>query len=283
MKQLVIILFSLFCFFKAEAQGERLSGFDYVVIPERFDFQSERDQYQVNSLLKFLFNKYGFHAYFKDELPDVSRCDGLYTEIDRVNGFIWTEVSIKLLDCDGILFYQTKNGRSKLKEYAKAYSESIRMAFESIEILGVKQGTLQTLEKKSDQTRVARNAKSDSSNQTESVSVRDKPLVNKDTQKVNSDQNKANFPAVSLGLIPDLPLMSFQSDEVSYLLRRTNLGYQWYREDGQDLIYEGKFFVVENALFFEDKKQLRYLAKFSEQGALILERDGLELHFNNTD
>ena len=283
MKQHVIILFSLFCFFKVVAQGERLSGFDYVVIPERFDFQSERDQYQVNSLLKFLFNKYGFHAYFKDELPDVSRCDGLYAEIDRVNGFIWTEVSIKLLDCDGILFYQTKTGRSKLKEYAKAYSESIRMAFESIEILGVKQGSLQTLEKKSDETGVARNAKSDGLNQAESGSERDKPLVNKDTQKVNSDQNKANFPAVSLGLIPDLPLMSFQSDEVSYLLRRTNLGYQWYREDGQDLIYEGKFFVVENALFFEDKKQLRYLAKFSEEGALILERDGLELRFNNTD
>lgn len=283
MKQHVIILFSLLCFFKVEAQGERLSGFDYVVIPERFDFQSERDQYQVNSLLKFLFNKYGFHAYFKDELPDVSRCDGLYAEIDRVNGFIWTEVSIKLLDCDGILFYQTKNGRSKLKNYAKAYSESIRMAFESIEILGVKQGTLQTLEKKSDQTRVARNAISDSLNQTESGSVRDKPLTNKNTPKFNSDQNNAKFPAAPLGLIPDLPLMSFKSDEVSYLLRRTSLGYQWYREDGQDLIYEGKFFVVENALFFEDKKQLRYLAKFSEQGALILERDGLELLFNNTD
>ena len=120
-------------------------------------------------------------------------------------------------------------------------------------------------------------------NQTESVSVRDRPLTNKNTPKFKSDENNAEFPAASLGLIPDLPLMSFQSDEVSYLLRRTNLGYQWYREDGQDLIYEGKFFVVENALFFEDKKQLRYLAKFSEQGALILERDGLELHFNNTD
>jgi hypothetical protein len=119
------------------AQQERLSAFDYVVVPDRFDFQYERDQYQINSLLKFLFNKHGFHAFFPSELPDVSRCDGLYAEIEQVNGFVWTEVSIRLLDCDGILFYQTKSGRSKLKDFAKAYSESIRMAFESIEILGV--------------------------------------------------------------------------------------------------------------------------------------------------
>jgi hypothetical protein len=79
------------------AQQERLSAFDYVVVPDRFDFQYERDQYQINSLLKFLFNKHGFHAFFPSELPDVSRCDGLYAEIEQVNGFVWTEVSIRLL------------------------------------------------------------------------------------------------------------------------------------------------------------------------------------------
>jgi hypothetical protein len=143
----VLFLFGAGTFFQAQAQEEKLSAFDYVVVPERFDFQYERDQYQFNSLLKFLLNKHGFHAYFPDELPDVSRCDGLYADIEQISGFVWTELNIRFVDCDGILFYQTKTGRSKLKDYAKAYNEALRMAFESIEILGVRQGELEILQK----------------------------------------------------------------------------------------------------------------------------------------
>ena len=68
------------------AQQERLSAFDYVVVPDRFDFQYERDQYQINSLLKFLFNKHGFHAFFPSELPDVSRCDDFTRKLSRSMG-----------------------------------------------------------------------------------------------------------------------------------------------------------------------------------------------------
>ena len=263
------------------AQQERLSAFDYVVVPDRFDFQYERDQYQINSLLKFLFNKHGFHAFFPSELPDVSRCDGLYAEIEQVNGFVWTEVSIRLLDCDGILFYQTKSGRSKLKDFAKAYSESIRMAFESIEILGVRQGPLEILQKGGQDSNSEETIVPDAKANPKSKS--DRPLGSNSSEGLQTELKPLKNEAVTLGLIPDVAMMNFKSFEKTYLLRRTDLGYQWYREDGQDLIYEGKFFVVEKMLFYEDKDQMRYLAEFTPQGALILNREGQRVVFGKAN
>jgi hypothetical protein len=272
----VLFLFGAGTIFQAQAQEEKLSAFDYVVVPERFDFQYERDQYQFNSLLKFLFNKHGFHAYFPDELPDVSRCDGLYADIEQISGFVWTELNIRLVDCDGILFYQTKTGRSKLKDYAKAYSEALRMAFESIEILGVRQGELEILQKA---TADAGETPTNTVTRGEAPVKKDRPLG---LQAAQDEENKVILntdPAVRMGLIPDVSMMSFTANEASFLLRRTNLGYQWYREDDQDLIYEGKFFIVEKMLFFEDKDQMRYQAEFTSENNLILNREGQKLVF----
>jgi len=277
----VILFFSTTASDRIAAQEERLSAFDYVVVPDRFGFQYERDQYQINSLLKFLFNKHGFHAFFPSELPDVSRCDGLYAEIEQVNGFVWTEVSIRLLDCDGILFYQTKSGRSKLKDFAKAYSEAVRMAFESIEILGVRQGPLEILQKAGEEINSEGTIKADAKVKPKSKS--DRPLGNNSSDGLQTEVKPLKDEAVTLGLIPDVAMMNFKSLENTYLLRRTQLGYQWYREDKQDLIYEGKFFVVEKMLFYEDKDQVRYLAEFTPAGALILNREGQKVVFDKAN
>jgi hypothetical protein len=277
----VILFLSTTASDRIAAQEERLSAFDYVVVPDRFGFQYERDQYQINSLLKFLFNKHGFHAFFPSELPDVSRCDGLYVEIEQVNGFVWTEVSIRLLDCDGILFYQTKSGRSKLKDFAKAYSEAVRMAFESIEILGVRQGPLEILQKAGEEINSEGTIKADT--KVKSKSKSDRPLGNNSSDGLQTEVKPLKNEAVTLGLIPDVAMMNFKSLENTYLLRRTQLGYQWYREDKQDLIYEGKFFVVEKMLFYEDKDQMRYLAEFTPEGALILNREGQKVVFDKAN
>jgi len=277
----VILFLSTTASDRIAAQEERLSAFDYVVVPDRFGFQYERDQYQINSLLKFLFNKHGFHAFFPSELPDVSRCDGLYAEIEQVNGFVWTEVSIRLLDCDGILFYQTKSGRSKLKDFAKAYSEAVRMAFESIEILGVRQGPLEILQKADEEINSDGTIKADAKVKPKSKS--DRPLGNNSSDGLQTEVKPLKDEAVTLGLIPDVAMMNFKSLENTYLLRRTQLGYQWYREDKQDLIYEGKFFVVEKMLFYEDKDQMRYLAEFTPEGALILNREGQKVVFDKAN
>ena len=283
----VLLIFSALFSNEMTSQQERLSAFSYVVVPERFDFQYETDQYQLNSLLKFLFDKYGFHAFFPSELPEVSRCDGLYAEIEQLNGFVWTELSVRLVDCDGVLFYQTKTGRSKLKNYAKAYVEALRMAFESIQILGVRQGPMQILQKPGGESTVIESSQETKkliSTMDESSMVSTDQSPDQDMKTTTPiDQSLVKDETVMLGLLPDVPLMNFVSSELSYLLRRTDVGYQWYQESIQDLIYQGKFFVVEQMLFYEDKQGIRYTAEYRDQGELVLRREGQELIFQKTN
>lgn len=139
------LVFSVSILFSATAQSE-LSDYSFVVVPDKYDFQFEDDQYQLNSLTKFLFNKYGFHAFYNAELPDVSRCSGLWADVEKDSGFIWTKLAIVLKDCDGNEVYRSSEGRSKLKEYGKAYQQSLRRAFDGIIALGVLQKDLQTFD-----------------------------------------------------------------------------------------------------------------------------------------
>lgn len=118
---------------------ESPSDYSFVVVPERFDFQYEKGQYQLNSLTKFLFEKAGFNPFYDQELPNVSRCDGLWADVVRENGFIWTKAIVVLKDCEGNEVFRSGEGRSKLKEYGKAYSQAIRIAFESIQAMEVQQ------------------------------------------------------------------------------------------------------------------------------------------------
>ena len=41
-----------------------LNDYKYVIVPNKFDFLKENDQYQLNSLAAFLFEKYGFRLKF---------------------------------------------------------------------------------------------------------------------------------------------------------------------------------------------------------------------------
>ncbi len=121
----------------------KLNNYSYVTVPEHFEFLKGKDKYQLNSLTKFLFNKYGFHAFFENELPQViSRCEGLKADVIKEGGFIYTKLAVVLTDCNGNEIYRSPQGKSKLKDYRQAYSQALRRAFENIERLEVKQKSL---------------------------------------------------------------------------------------------------------------------------------------------
>lgn len=138
MKYLVVFAL-VFSFISVGFSQESLSDYSFVVVPEKYDFVSKTDKYQLNSITKFLFNKHGFNAYFDREMPDVRRCDGLWAVVNGNPGFIWTKVYITLNDCSGKEIFRSEVGKSKLKEYSKTYTAALRNAFLSIEALGVQQ------------------------------------------------------------------------------------------------------------------------------------------------
>lgn len=119
--------------------AQSVNDYKYVIVPEEFDFLKSPDQYQVNSLTKFLFNKYGFEAYLKRDQKPYNKltdpCKILYANVTGKATFIKTTLEVTLKDCNDQVIFKTSEGRSKNKDYKKAYHAALREAFYDIEAL----------------------------------------------------------------------------------------------------------------------------------------------------
>jgi hypothetical protein len=116
-----------------------LNAHKYIIVPKKFDFLKGEDKYQLNSLTKFLFTKEGFVTLFDgdkmaQDLFD-NPCLGLTANVKNQSKMFTTNVVIELSDCRNTVIYTSKEGRSKEKEYKKAYQGAIRRAFQSVKEL----------------------------------------------------------------------------------------------------------------------------------------------------
>lgn len=118
---------------------KNINSYKYILVPKQFEFQKSADQYQLNSLTKFLFEKYGFNVLFTDEnFPAdlaANSCLGLKAKVNNDSGMFNTKMNVVLTDCYNQVVFSTKDGKSKEKDYKTAYHEALRMAFSDIENL----------------------------------------------------------------------------------------------------------------------------------------------------
>jgi hypothetical protein len=137
MKKIVFLLV-LIC--TTAFSQKSINNYKYIIVPEKFDFFKVKDQYQTSSLTKFLFNKNSFTAFMSDEeLPDdlaVNRCLALTVNVVDGSGMFTTKSVIELRDCYNTVVFKSKEGKSKIKDYKKAYHDAIRKAFNSVKALG---------------------------------------------------------------------------------------------------------------------------------------------------
>jgi hypothetical protein len=81
-----------------------LNDYKYVIVPTKYDFLKGADQYQLNSLTKFLFNKYGFTAIMEDEpFPEDlanNRCLAMDAKVEKESGLLKTKLKVSLKDCN---------------------------------------------------------------------------------------------------------------------------------------------------------------------------------------
>lgn len=114
-----------------------LNNYKYVIVPKKFEFLKEANQYRLNELTEFLFNKYGFQALMEgDSYPDdllKNRCLALKSNLIKDSGLFKTKISVELKDCNDQVVYTSEVGESREKDYEKAYNEAVRNAFESFE------------------------------------------------------------------------------------------------------------------------------------------------------
>lgn len=120
--------------------AQSINDYKYIIVPQRFDFQKTDNQYNINSLVKMMLEKYGFEVYFSnDDLPSevaMNRCKALYAQADNDSGFMNTALIVSLKDCFGKVIFTSERGKSKAKDYKSAYHEALREVSRSFDVLG---------------------------------------------------------------------------------------------------------------------------------------------------
>ena len=186
----------IFIFLNVVSNGfsqKSVNDFQFVSVPEYYEFLHERDQYQLNTYTKFLLNKYGFNAFFESELPNVRRCDGLYATLEGSPGFVYTKLTVVLKDCEGNEIFRGETGKSKEKEFKRAYHEALREAFESVERLYANQKdvkvTLKDDVSEAKEVNVQQMSDSDEKNEENSVSFGTGVKMNNEVKTNNTYLN----------------------------------------------------------------------------------------------
>lgn len=132
----LLVLFGLFG--NLYGQNE-LNPYKYIIVKKQYEFQKSENQYRLNSLTKFNFDKRGFTTtingnQYPDDLHD-NPCLGLTADVVDVSNILVLKVQIVLKDCRDATVYQTIIGRSKEKLYEDAYKEALEKCFVSIDSL----------------------------------------------------------------------------------------------------------------------------------------------------
>lgn len=116
-----------------------LDEYKYIQVPGKYEFLKEADQYQLNSLTRFLFNREGFTVLPGEEnYPEdynQNRCMALKANVVNNSGMFNTKVVLELIDCNNKVIFTSKEGKSREKEFKAGYQEALREAFESVESL----------------------------------------------------------------------------------------------------------------------------------------------------
>ena len=133
MKQ-ILALFAVL--FTLSGFSQNVNDYKYVVVANKFEFQKEPNQYNLNNLVRMMFEKYGFEVYFENsQKPDdlaLNRCKALYAEVVKPKALLSTNIIIALTDCTGKTLFTSETGKSKEKDFKKAYYEAIRRASVSL-------------------------------------------------------------------------------------------------------------------------------------------------------
>ncbi|MCH8535935.1 MAG: hypothetical protein LAT51_12755 [Flavobacteriaceae bacterium] len=119
------------------AQGSVLDKYSHFIVPLKYNFQDEDNEYQLNSLVKHTFKQEGFTAFISEEnlpLEYLGKgCDALVVDLVTDKTVFTTYVTIQLKDCNRKIVFESKVGESREKFHRKAHQEAFLDAFTSIE------------------------------------------------------------------------------------------------------------------------------------------------------
>lgn len=278
MSKYVFVNVLLFCFFTNGYAQKTLSDYSYIVIPEQYDFLSEKDKYQINSLTKFLFNKYGFHAFSENEVPEnFIICEGLKADVIKIRAVLYTKLQIVINDCHGNEIYRSAEGRSKIKEYNKVFNDALRKAFAGIIGLEVNQKEV-SFEEVSSTTEIKKEA---------TISEE----INENNVVISSNQETIKETTVT----PKLPSKQYNTYKLGndlFLLRKTDKGYSLYKDvtfnpyaadNNNGLLLLGEVLISTSNVFYLGLKEKLVEAHFDESLNLIIDTPSKKMIYKFID
>ena len=129
--------FVLTLFVLAGYSQNSLNNYKYVIVPERFGFSKENNQYGLSTTTQLLLQQKGFVAVIGNgELPPevaANKCSSLIADVLEKNGIFTTNLTLVLKDCQGNVLFKSKEGKSREKEWPLAYNGALRDAFTSLD------------------------------------------------------------------------------------------------------------------------------------------------------
>jgi hypothetical protein len=139
MKKHIILLLIL-----ASSLGfsQTINDYKYAIVPSKFSFLKEKDQYRLNTLTKLLMEKYGFVTFFDTDILPIevaeNNCNKVFVDVQNNGNMFMTKMSVVLKDCKNTILFTSVEGKSQEKEYQIAYNQALREAFNSFNSLGYK-------------------------------------------------------------------------------------------------------------------------------------------------
>jgi hypothetical protein len=125
MKQFLVVFIALFSI--ATIAQEKQA----IIISSKFDFQVEKNSYNINNMLKAILTSNNFQVYFDDETLPVeiaqNKCNALTgVLLDKSNLFI-TKVKLQIKDCQNNLLFETTEVKSREKDIQLGFIEAIKL------------------------------------------------------------------------------------------------------------------------------------------------------------
>lgn len=131
MKKLVLLLLLVSYTFSFAQEN-----YKYIVIPKKFNFFKNANEYSLNEITKSFFVNEGFEVFYSDdELPaelSENRCQALYIDAKEDSKIFVTKIYFEVRDCRNIVMIKSEIGTSREKNFQKAYNESFKISLSSL-------------------------------------------------------------------------------------------------------------------------------------------------------
>ena len=112
-------------------------NYEVIIMPKKFDFLREENQYNLNTMCKLFFEKEGYAVYYENDIMPKevanNRCNALFLDLVENNSIFKTKVKVELKDCQNNLISFSEEGETREKNLNRAYNEVTRFALKSME------------------------------------------------------------------------------------------------------------------------------------------------------